>query len=256
MKLYVYDHCPYCVKARMIFGLTSTPVDVVYLPNDDEETPIRMIGKKMLPILEKNDGTFLPESLDILAYVDAMKNGAHQPPTKRVLAVGFVRWVVFFFFPVLHKSAFVRSALQEPKHSALEKGGCPRLAALLEKLDVFFYPLAMPRWVKAPLEEFNSESARRYFINKKTTYIGDFDENLRRSPDYIDQANGWLRELDAYLAEKKDTETSLSYDDVHLFAALRSLSIVKGLRYLPHVEEYRQRLARASNVPLHDSIAL
>ena len=23
MKLYVYDHCPFCVRARMIFGLKS-----------------------------------------------------------------------------------------------------------------------------------------------------------------------------------------------------------------------------------------
>ena len=23
MKLYVYDHCPFCVRARMIFGLKN-----------------------------------------------------------------------------------------------------------------------------------------------------------------------------------------------------------------------------------------
>ncbi|HCS3144438.1 TPA: glutaredoxin, partial [Shigella flexneri] len=26
MKLYIYDHCPYCLKARMIFGLKNIPV--------------------------------------------------------------------------------------------------------------------------------------------------------------------------------------------------------------------------------------
>ncbi|EPT9973233.1 glutaredoxin, partial [Escherichia coli] len=25
MKLYIYDHCPYCLKARMIFGLKNIP---------------------------------------------------------------------------------------------------------------------------------------------------------------------------------------------------------------------------------------
>ena len=25
MKLYVYDHCPFCVRARMIFGLKNLP---------------------------------------------------------------------------------------------------------------------------------------------------------------------------------------------------------------------------------------
>lgn len=24
MKLYVYDHCPFCVRARMIFGLKKS----------------------------------------------------------------------------------------------------------------------------------------------------------------------------------------------------------------------------------------
>lgn len=71
MKLYVYDHCPFCVRARMPFGLKNIPVELVFLPNDDEETPIGMIGKKMLPILEDEDG-FLGESLDIVNKLDAL----------------------------------------------------------------------------------------------------------------------------------------------------------------------------------------
>ena len=27
MKLYIYDHCPFCVRARMIFGLRDVAVD-------------------------------------------------------------------------------------------------------------------------------------------------------------------------------------------------------------------------------------
>ncbi len=53
MKLYIYDHCPFCVKARMIFGLKNLPVERITLLNDDEATPTKMIGKKMAPILQK-----------------------------------------------------------------------------------------------------------------------------------------------------------------------------------------------------------
>lgn len=53
MKLYIYDHCPFCVRARMIFGLRGVAVQQIFLQNDDEATPIRMIGAKQLPILEK-----------------------------------------------------------------------------------------------------------------------------------------------------------------------------------------------------------
>ena len=48
MKLYVYDHCPFCVRARMIFGLKNLPVELVVLANDDEATPIGLVGKKVL----------------------------------------------------------------------------------------------------------------------------------------------------------------------------------------------------------------
>ena len=71
MKLYIYDHCPFCVKARMIFGLKHVPVTDVVLLNDDVETPTRMIGRKLVPILEQ-DGRFMGESMDIVAHIDAM----------------------------------------------------------------------------------------------------------------------------------------------------------------------------------------
>lgn len=49
MKLYIYDHCPFCVRSRMIFGLKDVACEIITLPNDDEETPTHLIGKKMLP---------------------------------------------------------------------------------------------------------------------------------------------------------------------------------------------------------------
>ena len=72
MKLYIYDHCPFCVRARMIFGLRGVAVEEVILQNDDEETPIKMIGAKQVPILQKDDGSFMGESLDIVRHIDEM----------------------------------------------------------------------------------------------------------------------------------------------------------------------------------------
>lgn len=72
MKLFIYDHCPYCVRARMIFGLKNLSVRLVTLLSDDEITPTSMIGKKMAPILQKDDGSYLPESMDIVHYVDKL----------------------------------------------------------------------------------------------------------------------------------------------------------------------------------------
>lgn len=75
MKLYIYDHCPFCVRARMIFGLCNLPLEEVILQNDDEATPIALIGAKQVPILEKPDGTHMAESLDIVRFVNEYGGG-------------------------------------------------------------------------------------------------------------------------------------------------------------------------------------
>ena len=70
MNLYIYDHCPFCVRARMAAGLLGADVEEVVLANDDEATPIGMIGAKQVPILQKEDGSFMGESLDVVRYLD------------------------------------------------------------------------------------------------------------------------------------------------------------------------------------------
>lgn len=70
MKLYIYDHCPFCVRARMAAGLFGADVEEIVMANDDEATPIGMIGAKQVPILQKEDGSFMGESLDVVRYLN------------------------------------------------------------------------------------------------------------------------------------------------------------------------------------------
>ena len=84
MKLYIYDHCPFCVRPRIVIGLRKLPVATAYLANDDEATPIRMIGAKQVPILEKPDGSFMGESLDIVHYLAQCNGGEAIAPQIRV----------------------------------------------------------------------------------------------------------------------------------------------------------------------------
>ena len=81
MKLYIYDHCPFCVRARMIFGIQQIPVELITLANDDEATPIRLIGAKQVPILQKLDGSYMGESLDIVRHINAQ---ASQPISETI----------------------------------------------------------------------------------------------------------------------------------------------------------------------------
>jgi glutaredoxin 2 len=214
MKLYVYEHCPFCVKARTIFGLRKLPFEMIVLLNDDEETPKRLIGRKMTPILE--DGArFMPESMDIVAHVDAK---AGEAP------------------------------LAAAPDAAVE--------AWLKDMASPLYALAMPRWAASVFPEFATAEARAYFTRNKEAVVGSFDELLAKTPQLLRQVEVKLAALAPLIRSPNAVHGELSLDDIHLYAALRALSIVRGVDYPPAVEAYRQAMSRRTAVPLHDSIAL
>lgn len=70
MKLYHYVHCPFCVRVRLALGFLQISFESIVVPYDDEETPVKLTGKKMLPIMAFDDGTIMNESLDIIKKLD------------------------------------------------------------------------------------------------------------------------------------------------------------------------------------------
>lgn len=70
MKLYHYVHCPFCIRVRMGMGLLGVEYQSIVLPYDDEATPQKLTGQKMLPILEISNGHAINESLIILKNFD------------------------------------------------------------------------------------------------------------------------------------------------------------------------------------------
>ena len=214
LTLYHYDHCPYCVKARMIFGLKKIPFQLKALPYDDEATPKSFIGAKMLPIL-KIEKKYMPESLDIVRYID--------------------------------------ENFQTPRVDWKEDA---QLSEWINKCGSNPYFLAMPRWVKAPLEEFNTPASKEYFQRKKENHIGPFSEALSNTENLIKEMEECLKELEEIFSNKsKYWAPRLSVNDFHLFAYLRMLSIVKGLSFPEKVSAYMKNLSEESGVPLHYSIA-
>ncbi|PIT12576.1 glutaredoxin 2 [Snodgrassella alvi] len=93
MKLYLYDHCPYCVRVRMICGKKIVPVENIYLLNDDEDTPNKLIGTKMVPILMKDDGSAMGESMDIVHYIDQLAGDTLLNSTVRPEIEGWIKIV-------------------------------------------------------------------------------------------------------------------------------------------------------------------
>ncbi|MCE2575595.1 glutaredoxin 2 [Komagataeibacter sp. FNDCR2] len=213
MKLYTYDHCPFCVKARMIFGLKHIPVTNVVLLNDDSETPIRMVGRKLVPILE-HEGRFMPESMDIVAYVDAMDG-----------------------------------------HPVLTGPTRPEISRWLTAEQPAYIPLILPRFGGAPLPEFATTVARLYFIRNKEDMVGPFNERLAESPALRARVNAGLAQLAGLIVGPAAVNGVLSTDDIHLFAYLRSLTIVAELEWPEAVRAYCAHMSQASGIALLDGIA-
>jgi glutaredoxin 2 len=215
VKLYIYDHCPYCLKARMIFGLKNLPVELNVLLNDDEATPTRMIGQKMAPILQKDDSRYMAESLDIVKYVDQLDG--------------------------------------EPLLTGARK---PPIETWLRKVNEYTNRLLLPRFAKAPFDEFATPEARAYFTNKKEAAIGDFSEHLAHTPGLVKKISDDLRDLDKHIVQPNAVNGELSEDDIHLFPLLRNLTIVPGIVWPTRVADYRDNMAKQTQINLLSSIAI
>jgi hypothetical protein len=49
--VFVYDHCPFCVRVRLALGIKNVKHNIRFMANDDIPTPTKLVGKKIAPIL-------------------------------------------------------------------------------------------------------------------------------------------------------------------------------------------------------------
>ena len=215
MKLYVYEYCPYCIKARMIFPLKGLPFELEVLLDDDIRTPTQLIGRKLLPILVKEDGTAMGESMDIVRDIE------RQPNTKRCL-IGADR---------------------------------REIAAWCSDTALTIYSLAMPRWCDMPVHEFSTPSARAFYLRGKEAWLGPFKQLIAQTPALLAKVNAALATLETLIASEDAVNGELSEDDFSVFPLLHQLSVVKGVRYPARVAVYRRRMAERCHIPLYDEHA-
>mmetsp|Transcript_44672 Transcript_44672/g.100855 ORF Transcript_44672/g.100855 Transcript_44672/m.100855 type:complete len:281 (-) Transcript_44672:393-1235(-) len=231
-KVYVYDHCPFCVRVRLALGLKNVKHEVVFMGNDDVATPTKLVGKKVAPILEMPaDSHVMGESLDIIAYFDEKER----------------------FGPVgLFKPASGRKDLK-----AWQKG-------LQETLRC----LTRPRYMQTALPEFMQQDGKDYFVKghqippyekadwKSSLSMdeqwGLYNQALAETDKYLPDLNKGLAELEGLIfSEEFCTEGGLSYDDIDLWSRLRSITLVKGAVFPPKVTAYLKNLEKAGDVPLY-----
>uniref|UniRef100_A0A0G4H2N0 GST N-terminal domain-containing protein n=2 Tax=Chromera velia CCMP2878 TaxID=1169474 RepID=A0A0G4H2N0_9ALVE len=227
-QLYVYDHCPFCVRARIIFGLKKIKHELIWLANDEVDIPTRLVGKKMVPILVWTDPqdpqkiTAMPESMDIVRRVDGdAKMGAGGPVLK-------------------------------------ETGASEEFISAMNEVTAASRRLTRPRFAgSALLPEFSFDAARRTYTERHPLDApSSYDENFKRSSEYIPQLEKALQKLDPLLhSEEEAVEGGPSYTDVDLFPRLRGCTIVKGVKWPQRVRAYVDKWSEKTDIPLYDRIA-
>jgi glutaredoxin 2 len=206
MKLYIYEHCPFCVRPRLIANVKSLPIPLQVLANDDEQTHFDLIGQKIVPILEKDDGPRMTESLDICHFIDQYDKN-----------------------PIIKPSA-----------------NNPIINQIMEDLSNEAKYLTHTRQIFHPMNEvdFPTQSAKDYFRAKKEASLGmSFERAIQDSAFYAKSIQLLLDQLDQHLTYKFMTNEYFSMDDILFFPILRGLTIALDAITLPkNVSAYLKRI--------------
>ncbi|EDX27513.1 glutaredoxin 2, C domain family [Francisella tularensis subsp. novicida FTE] len=187
---------------------------MIILANDDEKAHIDRIGSKQVPFLEKDDGTFIKESDEICKFIAKVQN-----------------------FEIAESTIddFVK--------------GC------IADLEPHYRRIIYPRIPHHPRNEcdFPTQSAKEYFINKKSQYIGDFDALLRNPPyDSIRAINQILAKIDPFIKTLFINGEKFSWDDINIFPIFFILTMSKDLLEIPtNITNYIKNIEAKTNIELY-----
>jgi len=238
INLYVYDHCPFCVRARIIFGLKNVRYNVIFMANDDVDLPTSLIGKKLAPILEiKSDGVCMPESMDIVKKIDEDTRLGPSILKEATDRSDIKAWQ--------KKNADTFRELQRPRY--VVTGLLPEFAFESAR-DTFIKNHQMPGFEKA---DWKSDAYSMEFRKQK------YQEAMDKTPIHLAAANEALKELEPMIHSAQHCSPhGVSYDDIDLFARLRSITIIKGIQMPPKVAAYMEYFSKAADIPLYTGMAL
>ncbi|GMI17385.1 hypothetical protein TrLO_g9370 [Triparma laevis f. longispina] len=238
--LHVYDHCPFCVRVRLAFGYKSVKHNINFLANDDIPTPTALVGKKIAPIYEfKQDDVIMAESLDIIKLIDSDERfgptNLIQPATGRTDIKAWQKSVQILL-----------RTLQRPRYVAT--GLLPEFQTI-DGRHAFIKGHQLP-----PFEKPEWKEGDMTMDSKLKLYA----EAMASDPSsHVAELNAKLVELDDMVhCENCCSGVGFSYDDVDLWARLRSITIVKGVVWPKKLRAYMDNLSVRGDVPLYDEMAL
>jgi glutaredoxin 2 len=215
MKLYHYPHCPFCQRVRLLLGYKNIPYESVELSYADAETPEKLIGQKMLPIIEFDDGKVMAESLDILREIELR-------------------------FP--HPIAFIGPVEGKLQWASMAAVGIPR-----------YFDLLLPCFPDHYQEFQKFPEGKKYFQASKEKRRGKSFEQLKAEAPKLFEEN-ILPHLQEILDTVEDQYfvmgPTFSVADCVLAADLSGMRIVKNIAVPENLVQYIERVEKTCKVNL------
>jgi len=222
-------------------GLKNIKHEIRFLANDDTPTPTALIGKKAVPIFELpgsdgQPGVVMPESLDIIRYIDSDDKygptGYFKPMSDRK---DIKEWQ--------SKVADVMRIFQRPRYM---QSFLPEFQQQDGK-EAFVYNHPMPPYEKKEWKEKLSRDER----------WGAYDSAFTQSLELTDEVSRHLVELNELIyCDSYATEGGISIDDIDLWSRLRSVTLCKGVVWPDKLRKYMDNLALDGDLMLYDGIAI
>ena len=71
MRLFMFEHCSLCFRVRMMAAFKGQHLHETVVLDDDSPTMVDLVGRRVIPILVKDDGEPMLESMDMVDYIDS-----------------------------------------------------------------------------------------------------------------------------------------------------------------------------------------
>jgi glutaredoxin 2 len=86
MRLFMFEHCSLCFRVRMTAALKRLHLQETVVLDDDSDTMIGLVGKRVIPILVKDDGKPMLESMDMVSHIDGLGEPVLMGPQRPEIA--------------------------------------------------------------------------------------------------------------------------------------------------------------------------
>jgi glutaredoxin 2 len=82
VKLLMFEHCSLCFRVRMAAGLKRLHLQETVVLDDDTDQMVELVGKRVIPILVRNDGQPMLESMEMVSHIEAIGDPVLNGPER------------------------------------------------------------------------------------------------------------------------------------------------------------------------------